>query len=208
MSIAVALLLILLATASEVVAEDHRGRSRRLRLSSREVTLLLTRTPAPQDAIEIGGLFDAPAQRGAGLPPLFTLMPPDVLAANESENAATEPPLFAFGARLQGRTLVAFTRPGVKTDPDDRVVYQRLVVSDLFQGRRFAVTVFEDHALGGGDTQVLGFGARLALRPAFMIAGWRTRVELFASYDMTLGAMGIVGISARSPAPPVIVPVH
>jgi hypothetical protein len=206
MSIVVALLFCLLASASEAVAEDLRP-SRQLRLSSRELpALLLNSAPARPNTIDIDALSDAPAERGTGIPPLFTLLPPQPVDPNET--ASTEPPLFAFGARIQGRTLVAFTRPGTKTDPDDRVVYQRLVVSDLFQGRRFAVTVFEDHALGGGVTQVLGFGARLLLRPAFMIAGWRTRVEMFASYDMTLGAVGSIGITARSPAPQVIVPVH
>jgi hypothetical protein len=205
MSIAVALLLFLLAAASEAVAEDP-SPTRQLRLSSRELTaLLLNSAPSRADTIEIDATSDAAAERAAGLPPLFTLLPPQPV--DPKEGGTDEPPLFAFGARIQGRTLIAFTRPGTKTDPDDRVVYQRLVVSDLFQGRRFAVTVFEDHALGGGGTQVLGFGARLLLRPAFTIAGWRTRVEMFASYDMTLGAVGSIGITARSPAPPVIVPV-
>ena len=223
---AIALLLILLATASEVFADDRIGPARRLHLAAPELFALLPVAPFTQraggsltgggldrweqtaggglldhrDRHAGGGLLDRNEDLGGGLPPFFTLVAPPAPASGDGAEA--KPPLLAFGARMQGRTLVAFTRPGTKVDPDDRVVYQRLVISDLFEGRRFSVTVYEDHALGSSDSQVLGFGARLMLRPALEVGGWRARVELFASYDMTLGAMGYIGVTARAPTPP------
>lgn len=157
-----------------------------------------TSPPLPSELIT-GDIVDHREARESGLPPFFTLVAPQLPPTNE--NGGTQPPLLAFGARVRGTTLVIFTRPGTKIDPDDSVVYQRLVVSDLFERRRFSVTVFDDHVLGSSDNQILGFGTRLMLRPTLEILGWRTRVELFASYDLTEGAMGYLGITARSPTP-------
>jgi hypothetical protein len=203
MARAIALLLLLpLATATAARADDH-GPRPRFHLGTFELLDTFTaRAPSAaktSDPIDNGSVLEHLDKRAVGLPPLFTLVTPD--PSISAENAEAKPPMFAFGARVQGRTLVAFTRPGTKVDPDDKVVYQRLVVSDLFEGRRFSVTVFEDHVLGS-STQVLGFGARMMLRPAIDVGGWRARVELFASYDMTEGAVGYLGITARSPLPP------
>jgi hypothetical protein len=202
MSRALALLVFLLATVDAARADDHGARPR-FHLGTFELLDTFTaRAPSAAKAGEpgdAGGVLERLEKRAVGLPPLFTLVQPD--PSISAASAETKPPMFAFGARVQGRTLVAFTRPGTKVDPDDKVVYQRLVVSDLFEGRRFSVTVFEDHALGS-SSQVLGFGARMMLRPAIAVAGWRARIELFASYDMTQGAVGYLGITARSPVPP------
>jgi hypothetical protein len=202
MARAIALLLAVIAMAAPARADDLRS-GRRFHLSPFELFgLFETNDSRAEQANDLttAGILDRLEQPAVGLPPLFTLVPPEAASPNESLDA--KPPLFAFGARFQGRTLVAFTRSATRVDPDDHVVYQRLVVSDLFQGRRFSVTVFEDHALGSSATQILGFGARLMLRPTLEIAGWRARIEFFASYDLTLGALGSIGISARSPAPP------
>jgi hypothetical protein len=198
---AIAPLVFLLATVSTARADDHGARPR-FHLGTFELLDTFTaRVPSAAkagDPSDAGGALEQLDKRAVGLPPLFTLVQPD--PSISAADAEAKPPMFAFGARVQGRTLVAFTRPGTKVDPDDKVVYQRLVVSDLFEGRRFSVTVFEDHALGS-SSQILGFGARMMLRP-IDVGGWRARVELFASYDMTQGAVGYLGITARSPLPP------
>ncbi len=197
------LVLVLLATASDARAGERRHAGERLHLATSELFAMLASPASVAEPREIATLatLDQLATRDVGLPPLFTLLAPPLPI--RGERADTGLPLVAFGAQVQGRTLVAFTRPGTKTDPDDRVVYQRLVASDLFQGRRFSVTVYEDHAVGANSTQILGFGARLMLRPALEILGWRARVEIFASYDMTQGATGYVGVVGRPPpAPP------
>ena len=194
------LLVVLAASAADA---DDRRPSRALHLGTSEVFALLDTQPSAADQSNeavTSEMLDRLEKRAVGLPPLFSLMEPEPVLPGDRADA--KPPLFAFGAHFQGRTLVAFTRPGTKVDPDDQVVYQRLVVSDLFEGRRFSVTVFEDHALGSSASQMLGFGARLMLRPTLEVAGWRVRVELFGSYDLTLGALGSIGITARSPAPP------
>ncbi len=207
MTNAILLLLLLLATASETHAGERAGLIHRFQLARPELFLLLdappSHAPSPLDAADRGMVAEH-EDRASGLPPFFTLVPPRSPAPGD--DTAAKPPLFTLAARVQGRTIVAFTRPGTRADPDDHVVYQRLVVSDLLEGRRFSVTVFEDHALGGSDSQMLGFGARLMLRPAIEIHGWRARVELFGAYDMTLGITGYVGITARSPIPPLILP--
>lgn len=144
-------------------------------------------------------ILDQLTKREIDLRPFFTLLP----ASSPPTRAESMMPMFAFGARVQGRTLVAFTRPGAPVDPDDDVVYQRVVASDLIQGRRFSVTVYEDHALGKNSAQMLGVGTRVTFRPTLDLGGWRARFELFGSYDVTAGATGYLGIVAKPPpAPP------
>ncbi len=203
MARAIVILIVLLAIASTARAGERRRERERLRLSTSTVCDLLT-APTRGDTRSLGeprAFAEFANTVGTigdiSLPPFFTLfVPPANLRGDKSGTG----PLLAIGARIQGRRLIAFTRPGARTDPDDRVVYQRLVASDLFEGRRFSVTVYEDHALGPSRSQVLGFGARLLLRPALDLFGWRTRVELFASYDLTQGATGYLALVARSPA--------
>jgi hypothetical protein len=198
----VVMLLLVLARPSDAHAGERRAERERLHLAPRELIGLLAApsVAAQPRAVTTLAILDDLATSGIGVPPFFTLLaPPSAARPHSGENAA---PLFAIGARVQGRTLVAFTRPGAKVDPDDRVVYQRLVASDLFQGRRFSVTVYEDHVLGTNAPQVLGFGARLRLRPALEFHGWRTLVEFFASYDVTQGATGYIGFISRPPSAP------
>jgi len=192
-------LLLVLATASHVRAGERRHASEHLRLGAPEVLDLVTPHPArdARSLVDVTVRDDLPATEG-GFSPFLMLLTPPVTTGRERDE--TTEPLLAFGARVQGRTLVAFTRPGAKTDPDDRVVYQRLVASNLFQGRSFSVTVYEDHALGPSSAQILGFGARLMLRPTLEIRGWRTRIEIFASYDMTLGATGFIALVGHPPS--------
>jgi hypothetical protein len=98
--------------------------------------------------------------------------------------------------------VISLTRPSSKVDPDDRLVFQRTLVSDLFEGQRFSLTVFEDHALSNSAAELLGVGARLMFRPTFGVFGWRARVEMFVSYDPDDGPTGYVGIAGRGPQPP------
>jgi hypothetical protein len=198
----VVVLLLVLASATDARGGERRFGRDRLHLPTHELIRSLS-TPSevaePRAVVTLAAV-DEIATPAIGLPPFFTLLAaPSAIRDKHTESSL---PLLAFGARVQGRTLVAFTRTSAKVDPDDHVVYQRLVASDLFQGRRFSVTVYEDHALGGGGSQILGFGARLMLRPALAFLGWRTRVEIFASYDMTQGATGYIGLVGRPPAAP------
>jgi hypothetical protein len=204
MARAIVLLLVLLVSA-RARAGEHRRPIERLHLATSELVaqLGLPSVGEPR-ALATLGTLDQLAPRSIGLPPFFTLLAPQ--SPLPGERADGMMPLVAFGARVQGRTLVAFTRPGARVDPDDRVVYQRLVASDLFQGRRFSVTVYEDHALGSSASQILGFGARLRLRPTLEVRGWRARIELFASYDVTQGATGYIGVVGHPPAAPAPVP--
>lgn len=198
----VALLLFLLAQASDADAGEPRLERERLQLATHELIDLLAApaTAAAPRALATLAVLEDFATSVVGVPPFLTLLAAP--SANRRDSGENRVPLLVFGARVQGRTLVAFTRPGTKVDPDDRVVYQRLVASDLFQGRRFSVTVYEDHALGTSAAQMLGFGARLRLRPALEFHGWRTLVEIFASYDVTEGATGYIGLVGRPPAAP------
>jgi len=196
-------LILILAIASHAWAGEHRHTTEHLRLADPALFDLVTPRSA-HDARALGDvtLHDDLATTLGGLGHMFTLLTPPVAIGRERDD--TTAPLLAFGARVQGTTLVAFTRPGTKSDPDDRVVYQRLVASNLLHGRSFSVTVYEDHALGPSATQILGFGAHLTLRPTLEIHGWRAHVEIFASYDVTQGATGFVALVGHPPslAPP------
>jgi hypothetical protein len=219
MAWAIVLLVVFIASAHDAHAGERRSGDRSLHLATPELLSMLDPTafpssPAAPAAAPIEQTFEHGDRRGRAmfaildqltkreidLRPFFTLLP-----AAPAPRARTDSmmPMVAFGARVQGRTLVAFTRPGAPVDPDDNVVYQRIVASDLIQGRRFSVTVYEDHALGKNSAQMLGVGARLTFRPTLDVAGWRTRIELFGSYDLTAGATGYLGIVAKAPpAPP------
>ena len=222
MAWAIVLLVVLVASAHDAHAGERRSGDRRLHLATPELLNMLDpisfpaapaalaapAAPPIERTFEHGGdrrgramfaLLDQLTKREIDLRPFFTLLP-----ASSSPPARTDSmmPMFAFGARVQGRTLVAFTRPGAPVDADDDVVYQRVVASDLIQGRRFSVTVYEDHALGKNSAQMLGVGTRVTFRPALDLGGWRARVELFASYDLTAGATGYFGIVAKPPPAP------
>jgi hypothetical protein len=203
--------------ASDAYAGERRPSNRSLHLATPELLRLLAPergdplvhvdAPTETATFEHAGsrsramfaLLDQLTKREINLAPFFTLLPATKVPRTRPD---TMMPLLAFGARVQGRTLVAFTRPGAPIDPDDNVVYQRIVASDLIQGRRFSVTVYEDHALGKNSAQMLGVGARLTFRPALTVAGWRTRLELYGSYDVIEGAVGYLGIAAKAPAAP------
>src|SRR5207253_796387 len=130
MTNAIALLLVLLASVSEARADDRVGGSaRRLRLAVPELFATFASSasmlqPGVMVAAGVlnqrgeptaGGALDQHDEATSGFPPFFTLVAPRPLARGESGDTETKPPLFALGARVQGRTLVAFTRPGTKT---------------------------------------------------------------------------------------------
>ena len=135
-----------------------------------------------------------------GWQPILLLVPPPARV-----DAEPQLPMFALVARAQGRTFVSLTAPGSTLDPGDKLVVQRLLISDLLAGRRFSLTVYEDHALARSATRLVGVGARLTLRPALELLGWRMRVELLGSYDRDDGASAYFGLSGRL-APPRTVP--
>jgi hypothetical protein len=81
-----------------------------------------------------------------------------LLPPTAEDEAAAEPPTIALVARAHDRTIVSLTRLRVRADAGHDVVVQRTVrrwpcavdarhgsaptrVSDLFAGRRFALTV-------------------------------------------------------------------
>jgi hypothetical protein len=159
----------------------------------------LTSLTAPSGAgRHTSGLLEYLANRQIGLRPLFTLVPPEPREEDESG-----PPTFALVARAKGRTLVSLTRPGTKIGPEDDLVLQRMVVSDLLQGHRFSLTVHNDHVLGARALRFLGVGARLTARPEIKVRGWRLTFELFGSYHPNYGGTGYLAISGGAPAPPI-----
>lgn len=220
MAWAIVLLLVFVASAHDAHAGERRSGDRRLHLATPELLSMLdpgafSAAPAAPVAPPIEqtqtfqhgdrrgramfAILDQLTKREIDLRPFFTLLPAATSPPTRTESMI---PMFAFGARVQGRTLVAFTRPGAPVDADDDVVYQRVVASDLIQGRRFSVTVYEDHALGKNSAQMLGVGTRVTFRPALDLGGWRARFELFGSYDVTAGATGYFGIVAKPPPAP------
>src|SRR5258706_2903947 len=113
-------LIFVLAPASAARAGERRHGSEYLRLGAPEVLDLVMPHPArdARSLVDVTVRDDLAPAEGA-LAPFFMLLTPPVTTGRERNE--TTAPLLAFGARVQGRTLVAFTRPGARTDPDDRV---------------------------------------------------------------------------------------
>jgi hypothetical protein len=195
-------LIVLIAQASVAHAGEGAARKDALHLRTVELLALLgSPQPPPPLADPLTAFIDRLRHTEIGVRPLFALLP----AARE----VVEPtaPTFALFARAHGRTLVSLTRPGVKVDSGQRLVLQRTLVSDLFEGRGFALTVYEDHALSGSATRFLGLGARMTMRPTLQVYGWRLRLELLGSYDLSGGPTAYLALSGALAAPSVVVPV-
>jgi hypothetical protein len=137
-----------------------------------------------------------------GLRPLLALAPDKLNDAEESGNS--KPPAFALITRAEGRTFVAVTRPGTNAGTGDRVVLQRLLVSDVLKGRQFSLTVYKDQAFDENTFEFLGVGARLLARPPIDLFGWRLRVQVFGSYHPEYGGTGYLTISGGHAPPPAV----
>jgi hypothetical protein len=190
---------LLLGLATPARADDARARQV-LRLSTAELLRSVDALPArhpfdPQHLID--RIVDYVQHEEIGVRGFFTLLP-----AEAAEVGEIKPPRFAFLARAGGRTLVSLTQPGPSADEEDRVLLQRWLISDLLKGRRYSLTVYKEHTIDKDALHFLGVGARLTLRPDFELAGWRWRVESFASYHPEHEATGYVALTGRSLAPP------
>jgi hypothetical protein len=198
---AIVLLVVLVAGVRGAWAGDGARAPAHLRLATTQLLRLLeSRTPLPPaESDPLRGFLERLRTRPVGLRPLFTLLPAEPQLGGESML-----PTFALVARAEGRTFVSLTRPDAKVDPGDRVILHRLLVSDLLEGRRFSLTVYEDHALDRDAARFLGVGARLSFRPAVSVGGWRLRVELFGSYDVDHGGTAYLALTGRLGAPPLV----
>jgi hypothetical protein len=185
------LVLLLIATATAAEAEDGATGPARWLLERSDEIVPVVEEVRGTDPIS---RFIAHVKRNpVGVKPLVTLLPPEPNAASKGEL-----PTLAVVARARGRTLVSLTRQARADDGQD-VVMQRTLVSDLFAGQRFSLTVYEDHAISDAATRLLGVGTRVTYRPA----GWPFRVELMTSYDLEAGASGFLAITSVLGAPPV-----
>ncbi len=193
-----ALVLLLCTAATAAHAEDRaRGPQRWLLEPTEDADRGHDEVRAPTAAVDPLSRFVAHCKRDpVGLWPIATLVPPP---ADGGRNA--ELPTLALFARAQGRTLVSLTRVQARPDAGQEIVMQRTIVSDLLAGRRFSLTVYEDHAISDAAARLMGIGTRLTLRPA----GWPFRVEVLGAYDVDAGAsayVAITGVFAAPPLPP------
>lgn len=189
------LALLLLATATAVSAEDGAAGPARWLLERRDE--ILPQALESEESLPSSdplSRFIAYCKRNPiGWKPFVTLLPPATDA-----NRPGELPTLALVARAKGRTLISLTRTETRQDDGQEVVMQRTLVSDLLAGRRFSLTVYEDHAISEAATRLLGVGTRLTFRPS----GWPFRVELLTSYDLGSGASGYLAITGMIGAPP------
>jgi hypothetical protein len=194
----VAMVLVLVAAATAAAADDGRRSGDALRLRDADVADLLTpprEVPPATDALS--RLIEHCKHNPVGVRPLVTLMPPDA----DDRHAARFPTVALF-ARAHGTTLISLTRVQPRADDGQDVVMQRTVVSDLLAGKRFSLTVYEDHVLSEAATRLMGFGGRMTFRPSIGVAGWRLRFEMLGSYDMEAGASGYLAVTGVLGAPP------
>ena len=194
---AVALVVMLVASAVAAEAHDVRRGPERWIVDDveREDSALPSVAPG---ADSLGRLLEYCKRKPVGVRPLVTMLPPDPDAAAKSQL-----PTIALFARIHDRTVISLTRvQQSRTDPGQDVVMQRTVVSDLFAGRSFSMTVYEDHALGDAATRLMGIGTRMTFRPTMEVARWRFRFEVLGSYDLDSGASGYLGITGVLQPPP------
>ncbi len=197
------MLALLVAGPGTCRAEDAHLPPGALHLSTRDIAGVLG-TPAPPAAAAdpLASLLEHWKRREIGWRPLLTLLPSGLRGG-----AAGEPPIFALVARACGRTIVSLTKPRRQTDPGQRVLLQRTLISDLLEGRQFSLTVYEDHTLSESATRLVGVGAQVTLRPSVTFLGWRLRLELYGSFAPDAGATAYATVSGRLQAPPLVRPV-
>jgi hypothetical protein len=112
-------------------------------------------------------------------------------------------PTFALVAHARGRAVISLTRPGVRVDPGQSLVLQRTLISDLFAGRRFSLSVYEDHTLSTSALRFMAVGARVSYRPELRIPGWHVRLELMTGYGFDTGASAFLAITGVPEIPKV-----
>ena len=190
--------LVVVLVASAAAAEDGTANHVRLRLRTSELTELGPPRAVPPAADPLSRLIDHFKNDALGTRALVALVPSDA----EDAHAARLPTVALF-AHIYDRTILSLTQVQARADSGQDIVMQRTVVSDLLAGRRFSLTVYEDHVLADTATLLMGMGAKLTLRPTFDVAGWRLRLEAMGSYDFTAGATVYLAISGVPQVPPV-----
>ena len=191
------LLTALLAVTNVANADDGDGlRNHPLHLNTRELFELFEHPDDSEDP-ELEKFNDSVLDRiengriGLGW---LALMPSEKTKPGED---VEEPPMFGLVAKANGSTLVSLTRPGVTVDPEDRVFLQRTVVSNLWEQQKFALSVYEDHALDDDQLKFVGFGARVTARPGLKIFGWGVRLQLFGSFHPSHGGTAYLAITGH-----------
>jgi hypothetical protein len=193
---------VLLAAATAATADDGTappaggGGPERWLLERRDTWELPRAKESDRPADPLSRLIEHCRKNPVGVRPLVTLLPPD-----DAEGKAVLPTVAIF-ARAHGRTLVSLTHVRARADEGQDVVMQRTLVSDLLAGRRFSLTVYEDHAIGEAATRLMGVGTRLTFRPSVEVAGWRLRFEALGSYDLDDGPSGYLAVTGVLGAPP------
>jgi hypothetical protein len=190
------LVFVLVAAATAAAADDTRAPSSRLRLRAADVAELLPPRDVPPAADALSRLVEHCKHNAIGVRPLFTLLPPD-----DVDRRVARFPTIALFARARGATLISLTRVQPRSEDGQEVVMQRTVVSDLLAGRRFSLTVYEDHTLGEAATRLMGVGGRMTFRPSLDVAGWRLRFEVLGSYDLDAGASAYLAVTGVLGAP-------
>ncbi len=200
-----ALVVLLVASATHARAGDDSDHADPLHLRTVELLEILG-SPDPPKRLKdpLNSFIDRLKKSEIGWRPILMFLPP---ARESATGEPGEPPMFALVARARGKTLVSVTRPGAKIESGQKLVLQRTLVSDLFEGRRFALTVYEDHAISSSAARFVGVGARMTLRPTLRVFGWRMRFEMLGSYDLDGGAAAYLAVSGVLPPPPLVSPV-
>lgn len=194
---ATTLVLLLIATATAAMADDGAQGPARWLLEREEISELELPALPSAGADPLTRFIEHCKRNPIGVRPFVTLLPTEA----DGEGKAVLPTV-AFFARAHGRTLVSLTRMQARPDAGQDVVMQRTLVSDLFAGRGFSLTVYEDHMIGDAATRLMGVGTRLTFRPAVDVGGWRLRFEVLGSYDLDAGASGYLALTGVLFAPP------
>jgi hypothetical protein len=189
--------LLLMATATAARADGGATGPARWLLEREEGSDLVLPPVPSSDALS--RFIEHCKRNPIGLRPFVTLLPPE-----RDDSRRAELPTIALFARAKGRTLVSLTRVQARADDGQEVVMQRTLVSDLLAGRRFSLTVYEDHSIGDTAARLMGVGTRLTFRPP----GLPFRVEVLGSYDLDAGASGYLAITGVFAAPPLPVAVR
>jgi hypothetical protein len=139
----------------------------------------------------IDGIEQAEVRLGS----ILRLLPPP-RGANPARHSRS--PQLALFAQPRGRTFLYLSHaPAAAAGGarDGEVLFQKIVVPDLFTHRQFSLQFREEHAVSKRDVRLMRFGLQMRVRDLFQVGPRTASLFVLGGYDVDRGASGFLAVS-------------